>query len=41
MGVKMTDDIVAQTYEWNERKKRFSPRQIALAADVLIKKGWD
>ena len=40
-GVKMTDDIVAQTYEWNERKKRFSPRQIALAADVLIKKGWD
>ena len=39
-GVKMTDDIVAQTYEWNERKKRFSPRQIALAADVLIEKGW-
>ena len=34
------DDLVARTYAWNERKKRFSPRQIALAAEVLKDKGW-
>ena len=34
------DDLVARTYAWNERKKRFSPRQIRLAADVLREKGW-
>ena len=34
------DDLVARTYGWNERKKRFSPRQIELAADVLVEKGW-
>ena len=34
------DDLVNLTYAWNERKKRFSPRQITLAADVLKDKGW-
>ncbi|MYE85912.1 MAG: macro domain-containing protein [Gammaproteobacteria bacterium] len=34
------DDLVARTHAWNERKKRFSPRQIQLAADVLVEKGW-
>ena len=34
------DKVVARTYTWNERKKRFSPRQIELAADVLAGKGW-
>ena len=34
------DELVALTYAWNERKKRFSPRQIGLAADVLREKGW-
>jgi len=34
------DDLVAQTYAWHDRKKRFSPRQIGLAADVLVEKGW-
>ena len=34
------DDLVALTYAWNERKKRFSSRQIGLAADVLRDKGW-
>lgn len=34
------DTAVARTYAWNDRKKRFSPRQIALALDVLAKKGW-
>ena len=35
-----TDDVIARTHAWNERKKRFSPRQIALAADALIEKSW-
>ena len=34
------DDLVAMTYAWNDRKKRFSTRQILLAADVLEEKGW-
>ncbi len=33
-------EIVARTHAWNERKKSFSPRQIALAADRLTRKGW-
>ena len=33
--VETTQDIVARTYAWNDRKKRFSRRQIALAVDVL------
>ena len=33
-------DLVSVTYDWNNRKKQFSPRQIGLAADVLIEKGW-
>ena len=32
--------LVQQTYAWNNRKRRFSPRQIGLAADVLAGKGW-
>ena len=34
------DELVALTYAWNERKRRFSARQIGLAADVLTEKGW-
>ena len=34
------DDLVALTYAWNDCKRRFSPRQIRLAADVLREKGW-
>ena len=34
------DEVVARTHEWNERKSRFSSRQIALATDVLMEKGW-
>ena len=33
-------NLVARTHAWNERKRRFSPRQIELAADVLTEKGW-
>ena len=33
-------EVVAQTYAWNDRKQCFFPRQIALAVDVLYRKGW-
>jgi len=39
-GVANADAVVAHTYAWNERKKRFSSRQIVLALNVLVKKGW-
>ena len=34
------NDVISRVYGWNERKKRFSARQIELAADVLAQKGW-
>ena len=34
------EDAIAKVYEWNERKKRFSPRQIGIALDTLRAKGW-
>lgn len=34
------DELVSRTHDWNVRKKRFSPRQIGLAAQVLNAKGW-
>ncbi|MCY4235455.1 MAG: Appr-1-p processing protein, partial [Cyanobacteria bacterium MAG CAR2_bin_4] len=34
------DALVAGVYGWNEHKKCFSRRQIALAADVMVEKGW-
>ena len=39
-GARSIEDIVRMTYAWNDRKRRFTKRQIALAADVLSKKGW-
>ena len=33
-------DIVAKVYAWNERKKRFSQRQIGIAFQTLQSKGW-
>jgi hypothetical protein len=38
--VRSVDELVHQTYTWNDRKRRFTPRQIALAADVLSSKDW-
>ena len=35
-----TSEALAGTYAWNDRKRRFSSRQIALAFDVLQSKGW-
>ncbi|MGH9764841.1 MAG: type II toxin-antitoxin system antitoxin DNA ADP-ribosyl glycohydrolase DarG [Blastocatellia bacterium] len=39
-GVQSAEEIVTQTYAWNDRKKQFSRRQILLAADVLARKCW-
>jgi len=34
------DDVVANVYAWNERKKQFTRRQIELSLDILARKGW-
>lgn len=34
------DEVIEYIYDWNERKRHFSRRQIALAVDVLATKGW-
>ena len=34
-GPASLDEVVARTHEWKERKRRFSPRQIELATEVL------
>lgn len=38
--VNTVEDVVQHTYAWNERKRQFTPRQIALAVDVLASKSW-
>jgi hypothetical protein len=38
--VRTLPDVVARTYAWNDRKRRFTPRQIGIAADVLTRQGW-
>ena len=35
-----SDQLVERTYRWHPHKKKFSPRQIRLAATVLAEKGW-
>lgn len=37
---KDLESVVADTYAWGDRKRRFSRDQIALALDVLGSKGW-
>ena len=39
-SVKSVDDVISHTYAWNERKRQFTPRQIALSVDVLSSNGW-
>lgn len=38
--VAKLDDVVQRAYAWNARKRQFTPRQIGIAADVLVEKGW-
>jgi len=35
-----SEEVIAQTYGWNERKRQFSRRQILLALQVLSAQGW-
>jgi len=35
-----TEDAMTRVYAWNERKKRFSPRQIGIAVETLRNRGW-
>ena len=39
-GAATVEEVVAATYSWSDRKRRFSPEQLALAHDVLSRKGW-
>jgi O-acetyl-ADP-ribose deacetylase (regulator of RNase III) len=39
-GANSAEDAVRWTYAWNERKKNFDRKQIALARDVLASQGW-
>lgn len=34
------EETVARVHQWNDRKKRFSPRQIEIAFETLKSKGW-
>jgi O-acetyl-ADP-ribose deacetylase (regulator of RNase III) len=34
------EDVIEQTYAWNDRKRQFSPRQIRIAVEVLTQQGW-
>jgi len=38
--VNAFSDVVERVYAWNERKKQFTNRQIKIAVDVLVQKGW-
>jgi hypothetical protein len=37
---KSVEDAIAKTYAWNDRKRRFSRRQIGVAYETLREKGW-
>lgn len=34
------DDVIQKIRAWNERKKQFTPRQVALAINTLSEKNW-
>lgn len=38
--IQHVEDVIEKTYAWNQNKKQFSKRQIMIAADVLVRKGW-
>jgi hypothetical protein len=39
-SVTTLDEVVERVYAWNPRKRRFTLRQIGIAAGVLAKTGW-
>ncbi len=40
MGAQSTEDVVRGVHDWNDRKRQFTAKQIALAMKVLTAKGW-
>lgn len=38
--VSASNDVRAKVYDWNDRKKQFSPRQIDIAMNALVAKKW-
>ncbi|MDQ0468437.1 type II toxin-antitoxin system antitoxin DNA ADP-ribosyl glycohydrolase DarG [Labrys wisconsinensis] len=38
--VTSVEDATAKVYGWNDRKRRFSPRQVGIAYDTLRANGW-
>ena len=39
-NIKTLDQIIAHTHSWNDHKKQFTPRQIEIAVNRLVDKGW-
>lgn len=39
-GAREFEDVLQKTYEWNARKRSFTPRQIKLAFERLKSTGW-
>lgn len=39
-GATSDEDVVALTYDWDDRKRQFSRQQILLARHVLAERGW-
>jgi O-acetyl-ADP-ribose deacetylase (regulator of RNase III) len=39
-GARTLEEVLTVTHAWNERKRRFTSKQIALAVNVLAAKGW-
>lgn len=39
-GAASAQQALAKVYDWGDHKKRFSPRQIELAYNTLLAKGW-
>ncbi len=39
-GARSASEAVQKVHNWNDRKKAFTPRQVAIAYDVLQTKGW-
>ncbi len=39
-SVNSIEEVIKHVYAWNDRKRQFTPRQIALAADAVANMGW-
>ncbi len=38
--IKTNKELLDNVYEWNNKKQKFTPRQINIANDTLTQKGW-